>query len=152
MRFAGTDSGTFDGLVSGSTILALLSMGWKPHAGRIAFEIVLWSLSLLLISVFVRAGWAKFDDSSGWAQAFRVWGYPVWFRVMVGAVELTAAVLLVWSRTAAYGAALIIVTMLGGMGTHVFIEHRPARATSELGQLMLSSIVLAGRWQRRLTL
>lgn len=126
-------------------------MGGNRRAGRIAFEVVIWALSLLLIMVFVRAGWAKFDDSSGWARAFRVWGYPVWFRMIVGAMELAAAVLLVWPRTAAYGAALIIVVMLGGMGTHVFVEHRPARVTSELGQLTFSSIVLAGRWRRRFT-
>jgi uncharacterized membrane protein YphA (DoxX/SURF4 family) len=102
--------------------------------------------------VFVRAGWDKFDDASGWARAFSVWGYPVWFRVLVGVIEIGAALLLAWPRTAAYGAALIIVVMLGGMGTHVFVEHRPARVTSELGQLTFSSIVLAGRWRRRITL
>lgn len=127
-------------------------MSWKRRAGRIALEAGLWSLSLLLIMVFVRAGWDKFDDSSGWARAFRFWGYPVWFRMLVGAVELAAAALLTWPRTAAYGAALVIVVMLGGMGTHVFVEHRPARVTSELGQLTFSSIVLAGRWRRRITL
>jgi uncharacterized membrane protein YphA (DoxX/SURF4 family) len=127
-------------------------MSWKRRAGRIAFEALLWSVSLLLIMVFVRAGWDKFDDASGWARAFRVWGYPVWFRVLVGVIELGAALLLAWPRTAAYGAALIIVVMLGGMGTHVFVEHRPARVTSELGQLTFSSIVLAGRWRRRITL
>ena len=127
-------------------------MSWKRRAGRIAFEVVLWSVSLLLIMVFVRAGWDKFDDASGWARAFRAWGYPVWFRVLVGVIELGAAVLLAWPRTAAYGAALIIVVMLGGMGTHVFVEHRPARVTSELGQLTFSSIVLAGRWRRRIKL
>jgi uncharacterized membrane protein YphA (DoxX/SURF4 family) len=127
-------------------------MSWKRRAGRIAFEALLWSVSLLLIMVFVRAGWDKFDDASGWARAFRAWGYPVWFRVLVGVIEIGAALLLAWPRTAAYGAALIIVVMLGGMGTHVFVEHRPARVTSELGQLTFSSIVLAGRWRRRITL
>jgi hypothetical protein len=43
-----------------------------------------------------------------------------------------AALLVVWPRNAAYGAAIIIVAMLGGIGTLVFIEHRPARVTSDL--------------------
>lgn len=63
-----------------------------------------------------------------------------------------AALLLVWPRTAAYGAMLIIVVMLGGMGTHVFVERRPSRVTSELAQLTFLPIVLAGRWRRRITL
>jgi uncharacterized membrane protein YphA (DoxX/SURF4 family) len=127
-------------------------MTGKQRAGRIALEVLLWALSLFLIKVFAQAGWAKFDDASGWARAFNVWGYPVWFRVLVGAIELAAAALLVWPRTAAYGAALIVVVMLGGMGTHLFVERRPARVTSELGQLTFSSLVLAGRWQRRIRL
>jgi hypothetical protein len=72
--------------------------------------------------------------------------------MLIGLLELAATALLLWPRTAAYGAAIIVVVMLGGMGTHVFVEHRPAGVTSELGQVMFSSIVLAGRWRRRLTL
>jgi putative oxidoreductase len=121
----------------------------KNRAARIALEVALWALALLLISVFVRAGLAKFDASSGWARAFAHWGYPVWFRVTIGVLELAAAALLLWPRTAAYGAIIIIVVMLGGMGTHVFVEHRPARATSELGQLVFASLVLMGRWRAR---
>jgi uncharacterized membrane protein YphA (DoxX/SURF4 family) len=111
--------------------------------------VVLWALAAMLIFVFTRAGLNKFDDGSGWARAFAVWGYPVWFRVLIGVIELSAAVLILWPRTAAYGAILVIVVMLGGMGTHIVIEHRPARITSELGQLTFSSILLAGRWRRR---
>jgi CDP-diglyceride synthetase len=104
----------------------------------------------MLVSVFIRAGLDKFDDGSGWARAFAVWGYPTWFRVLIGTVELSAAILILWPRTAAYAAILIILVMLGGMGTHIVIERRPARATSEAGQLVFSSIVLAGRWRRRI--
>jgi uncharacterized membrane protein YphA (DoxX/SURF4 family) len=118
---------------------------------RIGLEVLLWALCALLIMVFARAGLAKFDATSGWARAFDHWGYPVWFRILIGALEVTAAALLLWPRTAAFGAGIIIMIMLGGMGTHAFIEHRPARATSELGQLVFASVVLAGRWQSRIT-
>ena len=74
----------------------------------------------------------------------------MWFRVLIGCLEIAAVVLLVWPRTAAYGAAIIIVVMLGGMATHVLVEHRPARVTSELGQLTFASVVLAGRWRVRI--
>jgi uncharacterized membrane protein YphA (DoxX/SURF4 family) len=125
-------------------------MTQKRRVARIALDMLLWGLAALLVFVFARAGWAKFDPDSGWSRAFAHWGYPVWFRMLIGATEIAAALLLLWPRTAAYGAAAIIVVMLGGMGTHVFVEHRPGRATSELGQLVFASGVLAGRWKSRI--
>ena len=125
-------------------------MSPKNRGLRIALEVFLWALSAMLIVVFARAGWDKFNASSGWARAFDFWGYPVWFRILIGGLEIGAALLLVWPRTAAYGAAIIILVMVGGMGTHVFLEHRPSRATSELGQLVFASLVLAGRWRTRI--
>jgi uncharacterized membrane protein YphA (DoxX/SURF4 family) len=125
-------------------------MSPKSRALRIAREVLLWALTAMLVVVFARAGWDKLDSASGWARAFAFWGYPVWFRVLIGVAEIAAALLLVWPRTAAYGAAIIVVVMLGGMGTHAFVEHRPSRVTSELGQLAFASIVLAGRWRARI--
>ena len=125
-------------------------MSPKNRGWRVVLEVLLWALSAMLIMVFVRAGWDKFDSSSGWARAFTFWGYPVWFRLLIGALEIGAALMLFWPRTAAYGAAAIIVVMVGGMGTHVFIEHRPSRVTSELLHLIFASFVLAGRWQKRI--
>jgi uncharacterized membrane protein YphA (DoxX/SURF4 family) len=127
-------------------------MSPKDRALRIALEILLWALRAMLIMVFARAGWDKFDSSSGWARAFAFWHYPIWFRLLIGVLEIGAAPLLVWPRTAAYGAAIVIIVMAGGMGTHVFIEHRPSRVTSELVHFIFASIVLdqdgRGRFER----
>jgi uncharacterized membrane protein YphA (DoxX/SURF4 family) len=117
---------------------------------RIGLEVLLWAVCLRLVMVFAQAGWAKFAPTSGWAKAFTYWGYPVWFRILIGVLEIGAALLLLWPRAAAYGAAIIIVVMLGGMGTHVFVEHRPSRVTSEFVHLVFASIVLVGRWQVRI--
>jgi uncharacterized membrane protein YphA (DoxX/SURF4 family) len=125
-------------------------MSPKSRALRIGLEVLLWAVCLRLVLVFAQAGWDKFDPASGWAKAFTSWGYPVGFRVLIGVLEIAAALLLLWPRAAAYGAVIIIVVMLGGMGTHVFIEHRPSRVTSELVHLVFASIVLAGRWQVRI--
>jgi len=138
------------GLVSPPVIVAPQYMSPKNRVLRIGLEVLLWALAVMLITVFARAGWDKFDPASGWARAFTFWGYPVWFRLLIGVLEIGAALLLVWPRTAAYGAAIIIVVMLGGMATHVFVEHRPSRAMSELGQLVFASVVLAGRWRTRI--
>lgn len=112
---------------------------------KIAKEIGLWAVCIFLVYVFSRAGIAKFSEHSGWAHAFHVWGYPVWFRILVGCMECAAVLLLLYKRTAALGAALIIIVMLGAMATHAFIQHRPQQATNELFPLALGCIVFLGR-------
>ncbi|HEX5045153.1 MAG TPA: DoxX family protein [Candidatus Polarisedimenticolaceae bacterium] len=109
-------------------------------------DLVLWVPALFLAWVFARQGLAKFSDTSGWARAFEVWHFPVWFRILIGGIETTAALLLLTRRTAPIGAALIATVMLGGMGTHVYWG-RPAQMTSELLPLALALVVLVGRWR-----
>jgi len=65
------------------------------------------------------------------------------------------ALLLLWRRTAFAGAAIIMVVMLGAMGTHVYWG-RPSQVTSEILPLLLSTMVALGRrksflwqWPRR---
>lgn len=111
---------------------------------QVAVDIVLWVFALFLAWVFIRQGYAKFDDTSGWARAFRAWHFPVWFRILIGVMETTAAVLLLTRRTAFAGAIIIIVVMLGAMGTHVYWG-RPNQVTSEVLPLFLASMVALGR-------
>jgi hypothetical protein len=78
---------------------------------RIAKAVGPWIPALLLVPIFIPSAWDKFSDAGGWTHAFRVWGYPDWFRVLIGVIELSAVALLVLGRTAALGAILIIVVM-----------------------------------------
>ena len=116
---------------------------------RVAKEIALWVICLFLVYVFLKAGGQKFFDDSGWSRAFRFWGYPVWFRILVGITEVAAALLLLYPRTAALGALMIIAVMLGGMGTHM-ATGRPKQVTSEVFPLTLATVVLIGRRKRLL--
>src|SRR5215216_5983349 len=68
----------------------------------------MWLPALLLVAIFLPQGWAKFSDASGWAVAFRHWGYPAWFRILIGIVELSAVGCLLSGRFAALGAMLIV--------------------------------------------
>lgn len=112
-------------------------IGWK--------DLLLWVPTLFLVYVFARQGPAKFSDASGWARAFAVWHFPVWFRILIGVGETAAALLLLSRRTASLGAAIIALVMLGGMGTHIYWG-QPRQVTSEVLPLALSLIVFAGRW------
>jgi len=107
-------------------------------------DLLLWVFALFLVWVFARQGVAKFSDDSGWAQAFRAWHFPVWFRVAVGVAEGLAALLLLSRRTASAGALIIVAVMLGGMATHVYWG-RPGQVTSEALPLVLAAIVAVGR-------
>ena len=107
-------------------------------------DLALWIPALFLVWVFSQQGVAKFSDTSGWARAFRMWHFPVWFRILIGLLEVSAAGLLLTRRTASVGAAIIVAVMLGAMGTHIFTG-RPGQVTSEVLPLTLALIVLFGR-------
>ena len=111
---------------------------------QVVRDVVLWVFALFLAWIFMRQGIAKFSDTSGWARAFRVWHFPVWFRMSIGVLEMAAAVLLLTRRTAFAGAIIIIVVMIGAMGTHVYWG-RPAQVTSEILPLLLATMVALGR-------
>jgi putative oxidoreductase len=112
--------------------------------GKMARVIGMWIPAILLVLIFAKQGWSKFDDASGWARAFRHWGYPDWFRITIGVMELTAVVLLLLGRTAAFGAMLIIVVMLGAWATHLVFDGG-RNMTSEVVPLVLATIVLVIR-------
>lgn len=67
----------------------------------------------------MNAGYPKFSDSSGWAQAFAVWGYPSWFRILVGIVEVAGGLFLLIPGTGVYAAGALALIMIGAMGTHI---------------------------------
>ena len=111
---------------------------------QVAVDVVLWVFALFLAWIFIRQGAAKFSDTSGWARAFRFWHFPVWFRVLIGVLETSAAVLLLTRRTAFAGAVIIIVVMLGAMATHVYWG-QARQITSEVLPLFLATMVAIGR-------
>jgi putative oxidoreductase len=118
--------------------------------GRAARVAAMWVPALFLAYVFGTQGASQFSDTSGWAAAFRHWGYPDWFRIVIGAVEVGAAACLLWERTAVVGAALIVGVMVGGMATHI-IQDGGRHMTSEVMPLVLSLVILTLRrdqWAR----
>jgi putative oxidoreductase len=116
----------------------------RDRVMTIVKTIGLWIPVLLLLFIFLPQGWAKFSDSSGWATAFRHWGYPDWFRIAIGVIELVGVVTLLWPRIAAIGAASLACVMLGGMATHV-LKDGGQHLTSEVVPLALATIVLVTR-------
>lgn len=112
---------------------------------KTAKTVTAWILALMLFVMFARAGWMKFDPNGGWSPAFRNWGYPNWFRVAVGVAEVVAALLVLVPRTAKYAAALIIVLMIGGVGTNL-MHGGMRRTVGSFVPLILASVLFALRY------
>ena len=111
---------------------------------QMAKEIGIWLMTILLVVLFATQGFAKFSSTHRWAQDFAHWGYPVWFRVLIGILELAAAALLLIPRTAGYGATVIVVIMLGGILTRVS-HGDPAGVVHEIIPLIFALIVVLTR-------
>ena len=116
----------------------------RSRSIAIARLAAMWIPAILLVLIFVPQGWNKFSPTSGWATAFRVWGYPDWFRVTIGVIELAGAFLLLWGRTPIIGAGLIICVMLGAMGTNI-VKEGGRHITSEIVPITLATIVFVLR-------
>ena len=104
-----------------------------------------WLATILLATIFVPQGLNKFSETSGWARAFRHWGYPTWFRVAIGVIELLGVALLFWPRFARWGAVSLLVVMAGAWYTHL-TKDGGRHMTSEVVPITLSLVVL---WLRR---
>jgi len=82
-------------------------------------NIAAWVISVLLGVAFVMSGGMKLSGAPEMVANFQRWGYPGFFIYVTGAIELVSALLLFMPRTAAYGAALLIPTMVGAVLTHL---------------------------------
>ncbi|HUS10847.1 MAG TPA: DoxX family protein [Pyrinomonadaceae bacterium] len=111
---------------------------------RIVKEVVLWIITLFLALVCLRSGLQKVTGNIFWVRDFHRWGYPDWFRVVVGIAELTSLALLLVPGLARYGASLFAVVMLGAIFTH-YTHHETGRLPFNLLLLTLSLIVVFAR-------
>ncbi|RMH40794.1 MAG: DoxX family protein [Deltaproteobacteria bacterium] len=82
-------------------------------------DIALWALTALAAAAFVAAGALKLVGADFEVEAFRNWGYPAWFRIAVGLVEVAAGIALLIPRVATAAAAALSLIMVGAIGTHV---------------------------------
>ena len=81
----------------------------------------IWIVTVLLALVCLRSGLTKMPGMGGeqfWIRDFARWGYPDWFRIVVGIAELVSFLLLLVPRVAGVGAGIFAVVMLGAIFTH----------------------------------
>ena len=82
-------------------------------------NIASWILSVLLGLAFLASSFGKLSHQQMNVDNFVRWGYPSWFLTVTGLVEGLSAVLILIPKTRAYGAALLVCTMIGAVMTHL---------------------------------
>jgi len=100
----------------------------------------LWILTGLLSALYLFAGGTKLMGMQMHVEHFAQWGYPQWFRLFVGAWEVTSAVLLLIPRASFYGAVLLVLAMIGAVYTELF-RGQPAMAVTPVILLALVSLI-----------
>lgn len=112
-----------------------------------ARSIVTWALQVLLGVVFMLTGLGKFQQWEGWMSRFEMWGYAAWFLAVIAVLEAAGGLLVLIPKTAAYGAGLIGVIMLGAAYTHASTGiGSPAQVAVPL---LFCVAVAALRWEDR---
>lgn len=108
-------------------------------------EILSIILQVLLGLGFLMFGYMKFG-SKQMVEGFKHYGYPGWFRVFTGLVELISAALVIagiWNETlAAWGGLFIVGTMIGAILTHIKMKDAFKNMMMPIILLILGLIVL----------
>ena len=76
-------------------------------------------LNMFLAAVYLGFGFSAMLGQETVRQAFFAWGYPDWFRMAVGFVEVVAGGCLLIPPAVPAAAAVLLVLMLGLIGIHV---------------------------------
>jgi putative oxidoreductase len=106
--------------------------------------VALWLTQFAVGAMFLFAGGLKLTGAPEMVGLFDAIGVGQWFRYVTGSIEVVSAVALLVPAWAAFGALLLIPTMLGAVVTHLFIVGGSAVPATVL---LIGSLVIA--WARR---
>ena len=106
--------------------------------------VALWLTQIALAGMLILAGGLKLAGVPVMVALFDAIGIGQWFRYVTGSIEVVSAVALLVPAWAAFGALLLIPTMVGAVVTHLFIVGgSPVAATV----LLIGALAIA--WVRR---
>lgn len=97
-------------------------------------------LKILVAAAFAAAGLAKLAGTQMMIDTFEAVGLGQWFRYLTGIIEVGSAALLFTPNKQAYGALLLVCTMIGAVLAHWFILGPSAVPALVLG--VLSATIL----------
>jgi uncharacterized membrane protein YphA (DoxX/SURF4 family) len=99
-------------------------------------QILTWILKGLLALVFLSAAAAKLTSQPMMVAEFGKIGLGQGFRYLTGGIEVIGAVLLLWPRTAFYGAVILLGICAGAFVAQVGVLHRDLIHVFVLGGLL----------------
>ena len=111
--------------------------------GRVAL-LALWLTQIGLAAMFIFVGGLKLTGAPQLVALFDAIGIGEWLRYVTGSIEVVSAVALVVPGWSAFGALLLIPTMVGAVFTHLFIVGGSAVPATVL---LVGSLAIA--WARR---
>jgi putative oxidoreductase len=122
---------------------AVARNGMNVQRGR-ASHIALWVTQVALALMFLMAGGSKLAGVPAMVSLFDAIGLGQWFRYVTGIIEAASGLALLVPSAAAFGALLLIPTMIGAIVVNVFVV--PA---SPVMPLLLLIGAAAVAWARR---
>ena len=106
--------------------------------------VALWLTQIALAGMFMFIGGLKLTGAPELVALFDAIGIGQWFRYVTGSIEVVSAVALLVPAWAAFGALLLIPTMVGAVITHLLIVGGSAVPATVL---LIGSVAIA--WARR---
>jgi len=107
-------------------------------------------LQAILGLMFLMAGLMKLGAKQR-VEMFQHYGYPQWFRVVTGIVEIVGGagmIIGIWSPVLAPLAGLWLgITMIGAIFTHIRVKDSAKATLPALVLLILSLLVVIFQWQ-----
>jgi uncharacterized membrane protein YphA (DoxX/SURF4 family) len=94
--------------------------------------------------MFMLSGGLKLTGTPAVVGLFDAIGIGQWFRYVTGSIEVVSAVALLVPSRAAFGALVLVPTMIGAVATHLFIVGGSAVPATVL---LIGSLVIV--WARR---
>ncbi|WP_040807471.1 DoxX family protein [Nocardia concava] len=116
--------------------------------------ILFWILALEFLMGAVTKFWpGPTFFGPAYSEKFPSWGWPGWFRFVVGAVEGVCAILLVlpYHETRFLGAAVLILVLTGAVVTHIVNHHSIKESVSAPVHLVIMTIVALATWPAQWT-
>jgi uncharacterized membrane protein YphA (DoxX/SURF4 family) len=112
-------------------------------------ETVLLGVQGLLGVAVVAAGGTKLAGVDSQVEVFEHLGYPQWFRVITGGLEVAAGIALlagfvVAPRLALAGSLLAVIVLVGALGSHVRAGDSPGEMVPAAVLLVLAALVTWG--------
>lgn len=113
-------------------------------------NLALWAFQGLLAAFFAFAGINKLLGlQQEMIDNFARMGPGVWFRYMVGVLELIGAAALIIPRVSSLGALWLACIMVGAVITHIFVQPPVYLAIGPAIGVVILGLIARARWPER---